>query len=60
LKATKLTVMKGLTVEKPHPSGDKWRKTGITIEVELNDGDTLEGAKSQLDKLIDGWLKTEG
>jgi len=59
MKTTKLVMMKGLTVEKPHPSGDKWQKTQITIEIELNDGEDVEVAKSRLETLIDGWLKKE-
>jgi len=59
MKTTKLVMMKGLSVEKPHPSGDKWRKTQITVEVELNHDDDVEAAKSRLETLIDSWLKKE-
>jgi len=59
MKTTKLVMMKGLSVEKPHPSGDKWRKTQITVEVELNDGEDVEVAKTQVETLIDSWLKKE-
>jgi hypothetical protein len=59
MRPTKLIMMKGMTVETAHPKGDKWKKTEITVEVELTDGDNLELTKTYLDTILDSWLQKE-